>query len=362
MPGQPFSIAVSGQTDANGNALLNVFGFQAGIPAAFNLSLNVQGNSPFVSVLQGGIQLAAASAVNGNVQIGAIFTDGSSPITIGISEALPNTPISGWATGMQSDDPSDLSAITGQTSLTVGTVTAYDGTTLLGDNNVTYTGDTTFPGPSIHDVWDVRLWASVLMGIRYTGGVTPPPLLLTLQWYANPDASRLVGQRSMILDTIVETVVATIPNLGPYMQLQVERLSGGQFTWNASIVSSQRIVTDIFGGNFTPYLVEQYNQNLPPNNVTTYPVQTLYGGPVYASFRNNSGSPGNVEFLIDQMDSTGVYRTAGLIEDVTIAPGNSQQLKVVLPPVPCRVRVSSGTSAGTYSYDAVLWTTTTGST
>lgn len=361
MPAQPFSLAVSGQTDADGNALLNVFGFQAGIPAAFNLSLNVQGNAPFVSVLQGGVQLAAASAVSGNVQIGAIFTDGSSPITIGISEALPNTPIQGSLTGMASDDPSDLSAITGQTSLTVGTVTAYDGTTLISDNNVTYTGDTGFPGPTVNNVWDVRLWASVLLGIRYTGGITPPSLLITLQWYANPDGTRLVGERSMILDTVVETVIATIPNLGPYLKMTVQRLSGGQFTWNASLLTSQRIVQDIYGGNFTPYLVEEYAQTLTANNSSIFPLQTLYGGPVLASFRNRSASPGNVTFAIDQMGTDGTYKGIGLVTNVVVAPAGDQQIIVILPPVPCQARVVSGATAGTYTYDVVLWTTTTGS-
>lgn len=352
--GAPFGFAVSGQTDANGNASINVYGLEAGVPAAFNLSLDVQGNAPFVQILQGGLQLAAASAVNGNVQIGSVITDGSSALSITIVNALANTPIAGMLTGIQSSDPQDLAAITGQTSLTIGTVTAYDGQTLIGENNVVHTADSTFPLAG--GVYDVRLWASVLLGLRLnTGG----PLLITFRWYANPDGTRLVGQRSLILNTDVVTAVATIPNLGPYLQMVVNRITGGSYTWNASLLTSQRIVADIYGGNFTPFLVEAYSVSVAASTTVTFPFGTLYGGAIRWSVQNASSSPGNLNIQIESMGTDGAYHSRSVDFPGGVAPGGVYQNQVIVPATPCLVSATTA-AGGTSSFSVLVWASPTG--
>lgn len=347
----PFGFALSGRTDANGNASLPIVGPQAGVPAAFNLSLNVQGNAPTITILQGGFQLSSGAAINGDAQLGPILWDGSSQLQITVTNALPNTPITGFVSGVSSFDPQDLAAITGTTTQTVGTVTAYDGSTLIGENTQIHTTDVTY------GLFDVRLWASVELGLRLSIG---GPLLITMRWYANPDGTRLVGQRSMILSTDVATCVATVPNLGPYLQIIVNRILGSAFTWNASLLTSQRLVNDIFGGNFTPFLLEVYGTSIAQSTTVTLPLGTLYGGPIRWTFQNGSASPGNLTAQIQSMGTDGVFHGRSVDFQGAIAPNTFTDFQDILPPVPCQLVVTSAAAVGTYNFGSLIYSSATG--
>lgn len=365
---QPFSFGFSGVidrngnlTDGNGNPII-LSGFQAGVWSSW--TVNLQATVGLASVTAGGSPTAGPIPIhNQGATIGPMLTYGGQGAAVQIQNGNPGEQVSGQVYGVSSSDIQDLAGNASQSYSGVGQSTSYDGQNLLSilASQTTFGGDPTFPLvtlPTDPVTYDVRNFASILLGARLISG---GPLNITFRWYQNADATRLVGQRAMMLDTVVSTAIATIPNLGPFLQVVVNRTAGGNFTWNLSLVTSQRIVTDIFGGNFTPYLVEQYAQSDTNNATHIYPMGTLYGGPVVASFRNRSGSPGAITFAVDQMGTDGLYKGIGLVYNVNLGSGAEQQPTVVLPPVPCQARIVTGTTAGTYTWDVVLWTTTTGS-
>lgn len=366
---QPFSFGFSGVidrngnlTDGNGNPII-LSGFQAGVWSSW--TVNLQATVGLASVTAGGSPTAGPIPIhNQGATIGPMLTYGGQGAAVQIQNGNPGEQVSGQVYGVSSSDIQDLAGNASQSYSGVGQSTSYDGQNLLSilASQTTFGGDPTFPLttlPTDPVTYDVRNFASVLLGARLVSG---GPLNITFRWYQNADASRLVGQRAMTLDTVVSTVIATIPNLGPFLQVAVNRPTGGNFTWNLSLVTSQRIVTDIFGGNFTPFLVEQYSATSPPSTGQSFPIGTLYGGPVQVCYFNHAGSPGNVTFNIDNMGTDGVYHSLGLLGVNVVGAGGDQQFSVVLPPVPCRVRAVSGVTAGTYTYDILVFSTTTGST
>lgn len=359
---QPYNFPFSGVVGADGNLSIPLTGFQAGIWVSW--TVNLVATIGLFSVNAGGSPIAGPIPIhNGGATLGPMLTYGSQGASVEISAGNPGDQITGIAYGISSLDPNDLTANAGQSYSAVGQSTSYDGQNLITvDGNTTFGGDPTFPlNPAVGDpvTFDVRNYASVLLGLRLNSG---GPLLITFRWFQNPDASRLVGQRAMILDQIVATAIATIPNLGPYLQVVVNRITGGNFSWNASLVTSQRIVTDVFGGNFTPYLIEQYSVALGQNAGQNFPVGTLYAGPVFLSYFNHAGSPGNVTFNVDQMGSDGVYHALGLLNSQTLGAGGDSQNEIVLPAAPVRIRAATGVTVGTYTFDVLMFTTTTGST
>lgn len=361
MTPQPLSFPFSGVIDKNGNLSVSLTGFQAGVWASW--TVNLQATTGLATVLAGNDAIVGPIPIhNQGATLGPVLTYGSQGASVTITNGNPGENVVGIAYGMSSADPQDLAGNTSQAYSSVGQSTSYDGQDLINQQNVTLTSDTTFPQVAVPGVdpatYDVRNFASVLLGLRLSSG---GPLLITFRWYQNADGTRLVGQRSMVLDSVVATAVATIPNLGPFLNIVVNRLAGGQFTWNASLVTSQRIVTDIFGGNFTPYLVEAYAQLATQNSTLTLPFGTLYAGPVYYSFRNRSQSVGIVTFTINQMGSDGVYRSVGLVQNINLNSGGDLQGIAVLPAAPCQVAAATGTTVGSYTFDMLIYTTTTGS-
>jgi hypothetical protein len=359
-----FNFAVSGVTDAYGNCLINLDNFQAGINAAWNLVLNIQGNAPEVMVLENGLQIAAASAINGNVNLGPINSYGSVNLQVYVTGALPSTAIVGQASGIASNDPAVLATITGQTSLTLGTVTAYDGATLLADIGAAYPEDLTFPIPTAANpavTWAVQNWASIEFGIQNLTTSTPNVggIQGTFRWYQNPNGSRLLGQRSFILDENVGTAILTPPNLGPYLAMVVKRLNTNAWTWNASILASNRIVEDIYGGNFSPYLVEQYAQTQAGNNVSSYYFQTLYGGPVWIVVSGNAANPGALTVTVDNMGTDGLYHTR-TVAGFSVAAGSVTAIPIVVPQASCRITVTTA-AGGSSTYSVVAYSSVTGS-
>ena len=364
----PFSFGFSGVIDKNGNLtdgngnpiMLN--GFQAGIWSSW--TVNLQATVGLASVTDGGSPTAGPIPIhNGGATIGPMLSYGGQGSSVQIVNGNPGEQVSGVVYGISSNDIQDLAGNASQSYSGVGQSTSYDGQNLLSilASQTTFGGDPTFPLvvlPTDPVTFDVRNFASVLLGARLVSG---GPLNITFRWYQNADASRLVGQRAMILDTVVSTAIATIPNLGPFLQVAVNRPTGGNFTWNLSLVTSQRIVTDIFGGNFTPYLIEQYSFTDTQNHGTSFPIGTLYGGPVQVCYFNHTGSVGNMTFNIDQMGTDGAYHSIGLLGINTLAAGGDLQFTVVLPPVPCRVRAVTGVTVGSYIYDILVFSTTTGS-
>lgn len=363
----PLSFAFSGVIDGNGNlngaAGVPLTGFQAGTWSSFTVNLGA--TTGLASVSAGGSPVAGPIPIhNQGATIGPILIYGNQGASVQIMNGNPGEQVSGTVYGIASDDPNDLAANPSQSYSAVGQSTSYDGQNLINVTaaGTTFGGDPTFPLvnlPTDPVTFDVRNFASVLLGARLVSG---GPLNITFRWYQNADGSRLVGQRAMMLDTVVSTAIATIPNLGPFLQVAVNRPTGGNFTWNLSLVTSQRIVTDIFGGNFTPFLVEQYSFTDTQNHGTSFPIGTLYGGPVQVCYFNHSGSVGNVTFNIDQMGTDGTYHSLGLLGVNTLGSGGDLQFSVVLPPVPCRVRAVTGVTVGTYIYDVLVFSTTTGST
>lgn len=354
----PISFPVSGVTDSEGNAQITVPGFIPALAAAWNLYMNLPGNAPQVQLFQGagigGIPIGSAGAVNGQLQVGPVYSYGSAQITIHITGADPNLPIQGMISGLQSSDPGDLSSISGQSSQTVGNVTAYDGQTILNELGVTHTADVTYPTDG--GVFDVRLWASILVGLRMTTSGTGASFLMTFRWFANEDGSRLVGQRALILDDNVGTAVATMLNLGPYLQVVVNKFVN--WTWNASILTSNRQTSDVFGGNFNPYLTDDTSVTVGAGNTVIRYFETLYGGPVWLSQRTPGGANGT--FRVSAMDSTGVYR-AGNVWNNAVPGGTNDYARIVCPASPCRVEIVN-TSAGSSTYSAYTYASETGGT
>lgn len=338
--------------------------------SAWNLSLNIQGNAPEVTIFDGGFQIAAANAISGNAQVGVIYTYGNTSVTVNITGALPNTPFLGMISGLASHDPTDLSALTGQSSLTQGVITAYDGPTLISETGLTHSsgqgfypgivvGGVPIPASSPQGTFNVLNWASVLLGIRQTGG---SPALITLRWFADPSGVRLVGQRSMILSVDVVTAVATIPNLGPYLQVVVNGIGGG-YTWNASLVASNRLVNDIFGGNFNPYLVEVYGMTQPANTAITQAFGTLYGGPIRVSIQNAASSPGNLNAQVQSMGTDGAFHAKQLqFFSGGVAPGGYAVEQLIIPPVPCLFSATTAAAVGTYTFSFIVFSSATGAT
>lgn len=360
----PISFPVSGVTDAEGNATITVPGFVPGLAAAWNIYMNLPGNAPQVQIFQGsgigGIPIGSGGAVNGQCQVGPVYSYGSAAVTIRVTGAEPSLPIEGVISGLQSSDPADLSAISGQSSQTVGTTTAYDGQTLIAEsaalgNNV-HNADVTYPTDG--GVFDVRLWASVLLGIRMNTAATGKAVLITFRWFANEDGSRLIGQESCMVDDFVTTVVATLPNLGPFLQVVVNRLPlTASFDWNASLLTSQRIVSAVYGGNFTPYLAEIINQNIAAGNTFTNPLGTVYAGPCWVSLRATGGQPGT--FRINGLSTDGTYHTGNVFQD-SEAAGNVFSKIVILPATACQVSITN-TGAGAGNFTMVVYSSPTGS-
>jgi hypothetical protein len=358
VPGpQPLSLPFSGKVDATGNVSIPLVGFQAGTWASW--SINLSGTIGLASLAVGGQVNAGPIPIhNGGATLGPVLTYGSASCVLSVTNGNPGDIIAGYLSGVSSDDLNDLSAIPGQTYSSVGTATSYDGQNLISDNSVQYTSDTTFPLPSQGGgTFDVRNFASVLLGLRLGNG---GPLLITFRWYQNPDGSRLVGQRAMILNSDVPTVVATIPSLGPFLQVVVNRITGGNFTWNASLVTSQRLVNDIFGGNFNPYLLEAYAQQIMASTTSNTFLGTIYGGPVWVSARNEGTSPSTINVTLDTFGSDGAYHVRLGVAILAIAAAATVNQIVVLPPVPVRVQVVSAAIAGTYTFDVAVYSSATG--
>lgn len=359
MASSNLNLPLSGVCDASGNGQVPVSGFTPHLFAAWNLQLAVPGNAPQVSVFQAGSLVGSAPAISGVANIGPLATMPGAPITITITGAAPGAQVAGQVQGAESDDPNDpdLAAVAGATSTSVGTTSAWDGPTLVNEtgNAGQHSQDLTYPLAG--GTFAVQNWASVLVGLRLSSG---GPLLLTFRWYADASGARLVGQRSMMLNTDVATLVATVPNLGPYLQLVVNRVGGGTFQWNASLVASNRLVVDIFGGNFTPYLLEAYGQQQVANQTANYFLGTVYGGPVWTSIRNEGGSPGTLSLTVDPLGTDGAYHLRLGNAILNVGAGNTVNEITVLPPVPCRVQLQTGGTAGTYTWDIQVFTTTTG--
>lgn len=360
--GSPLNLPVSGVTDALGNASANLYGFTPRLFAAWNLQLSVPGNAPSVTVMQAGQLVGSAQVIAGVANVGPIATAPGVPVGVNITGALPSSPFSGVATGIEAQTPADpdLAAMTGMTSGNVGTIAPFDGPTLLAEAGVSHGGD----GP-LTAVLAVQNWASVLLGVRMnqlTGSCTGA--LVTFRWYAEPTGSRLVGQRAMMIDLTVPTLVATIPNLGPYLQVVANRLGpgGGTYNWNASLLASNRLVPDVFGGNFNPYLVEQYNQTMGASSSTDYPFGTVYGGPIHMAFSNSGGSPGQITVRLLTLGSDGTYHAGLAFSDTVPASVTGQDSEIIVPPVPCGIRVVSAPAAGTYTYSVLVYSSATGAT
>jgi hypothetical protein len=354
---QPLSLPFSGKVDATGNVSIPLQGFQAGTWASW--SINLSGTIGLASLAVGGQANAGPIPIhNGGATIGPVLTYGSAGCVLSVTNGNPGDIISGVLSGVSSDNLNDLSAIPGQTYSSVGTATSYDGQNLITDNSVQYTNDVTFPTAAQGGgTYDVRNFASVLLGLRLNVG---GPLLITFRWYQNPDGSRLVGQRAMILNTDITTVVATIPNLGPFLQVVVNRITGGNFQWNASLVTSQRLVNDIFGGNFNPYLLEAYSQVIGPSTTSNYFLGTIYGGPVWTSVRNEGTSPSTINVTVDTFGSDGAYHLRLGNAILAVAAAATVNEITVLPPVPVRVQVVSAAIAGSYTYDLQVYSSATG--
>jgi hypothetical protein len=353
-------LPVSGQTDANGNAQVQVQGLEPGVPAAINLLLNVSGNAPIVAVTQGGIQVGTAGAISGQVSLGPIYPVGVEPLVLAITFADPNTAFQGYFAGIQSPNPADLNAVTGQTSLTVGTITSYDGQTLIAEStalgNSQHNADTTYPSGG--GVFDVRNWASILMGFRMNTNALGNSLEITYRWFANPDGSRLVGQQSLLLDDIVGTAVATIANLGPYLEVVVNRLSGTTgWNWNASLLTSQRQPPNVYGGNFTPYLVEQNAVSVSGGATLDIPFGTVYAGPVWVAQRASGAQNGT--FRITSLSTDGTYH-AGNVFNNAVPNGTNEYQAVTVPAAPCRGEITN-TGASPSAYSLVIYLSPTGS-
>jgi hypothetical protein len=181
---------------------------------------------------------------------------------------------------------------------------------------------------------------------------------LTFRWFANANGSRLIGQESLIIDDIVATVVATLPNLGPFLQVVVNRLPAtATWDWNCSLLTSQRIVSAVYGGNFTPYLMELINQNIAGGANFQNPFGTVYAGPCWFSYRATGGQPGT--FRIDGLSTDGTYHTGNIYQD-SLAAGQVQAKAILLPSSPCRINISN-TGAGAGNFTAVVFSSPTGS-
>lgn len=326
--------------------------------------MNLPGNAPTVTLFDGpdasGSPIGNASAVNGQVQAGPVYTFGSEACTISVTGADPMLPFSGQISGMQSDDPNDLSAVSGPNSFTIGVVQSYDGQTLIAEDsalgNSAHAADITYPSTST--TFDVHNWASVLLGLRMNTAAAGKSVLITFRWFANANGSRLIGQESMMLDDFVVTAVATLPNLGPFLQVVVNRLPGtGTWDWNASLLTSQRIVPNIYGGNFTPFLMELINQSIAGGANFTNPLGTLYAGPVWLAYRATGGQPGT--FRIDSLSTDGTYHTGNVFQD-SLATGNVNYKAAMLPSAPCRINISNtGAGVGTFTFN--VFSSVTGS-
>lgn len=336
---------------------MTLTGFQAGVWASW--TLNLSATTGFATVLMGGATVAGPMPIhNGGATLGPIVGAGSQGTQVTITNGNPGEIVSGTAFGVSSDDIQDLSANATQSYSSVGQSTSYDGQNLISDSTVQYTGDVVFPtAVQGGGTFDVRNFASVLWGVRYGSG---PALLITFRWFQNPDGSRLVGQRSMIINGDVFQVVATIPNLGPFLQVVVNRLSGGSFVWNASLVTSQRLVNDIYGGNFNPYLLEIYGATIGPSTTSNAFLTTLYGGPVWVSVRNEGTSPSTINATLDTFGTDNTYHLRLGDAILGIAAAATVNEIAVIPAVPVRVQVVSAATAGNYTFDIQVYSSATG--
>lgn len=345
----PIFIPLSGQTDVNGDAEIDALGFIASQYAGWNLFLSLPGNAPQVTVLQNGIPIAAASAMNGQINLGPIYSGGSAGATIEITGADPSEPIQGYISGQQSTDPNAL-GLSGPTSLTVGTVTSYDGQSLIQEsaalgNNI-HTTDTFYP--STTGVFDVHNWASMELGINMNTNVGNA-VVVNMRWFSESTGQRLVGQQSFLIDDLVGTATCTIPHLGPFLRIGVTRLFGtSSWNWNFSVLTSQRIVGNPYGGNFNPYLLENEQVNFAVGT-TLLPFGTLYGGACWLALRAVGGQPGT--FRVSSLGFDGAYHS-GNVYQIALTAGGTQYQSIILPPAPCRgemVNTGAGSAAFTFN-------------
>lgn len=160
-------------------------------------------------------------------------------------------------------------------------VSNWDGPTLINEFNAPHTGNVTY-GP-----FDVSRYA-YLGGYTYAGN---NPVLVTINWYRDSTATRLVGTRQYVLDRqVTHGAQQRIANLGPFVKLTYAPATGAtNWTQVSTIFATNRYhPLEFIPQNQT--LIAQANQTIPAMTGINYYPSDYYAGPLrVATFIASAG-------------------------------------------------------------------------
>lgn len=219
---RPIRLVAADNTDASGDAQLELEGFTAGEYAAWNVYVTVDGGGSFaLEVDQGSMPAGGALGTNGVAIGGAFVTWGTDTVTLTVTGAAASSIVRAQASGIQSPVLDDVMSFPGPSFSSVGAHQTDPSKLLPGQVGPALLENygNTVPGTGSHSLgvgtFDVAGYAALLVY------ADPPPgsssLFMWLRWFDQTGTPFAYSQ----LDAVCPKLVAVVGCLSSTFELFV---------------------------------------------------------------------------------------------------------------------------------------------
>ena len=159
--------------------------------------------------------------------------------------------------------------------------------------------------------------------------------IFTATWYIDAAGTIPIGTRAFVLiDNILSEAQVRLPNLGPFVQLALDPLTNGNFSYSAQVFGTNRVHPLEFIPSHAA-LIEETNTPVPATSTLFYYPQDYYSGPVQVY----TSPTGAVTVAIQLIDPLGNWYNTTLY---TVAANANDTREGIAPPGAWRMAVVNG--------------------
>lgn len=328
MPG-PLYYVVNGTTDGNGAASLRLDPQLVPLEWAYVAVVVACPGAPTITVTAGGAPIASGGGPNATIG-GVLLPPSGGPVTLGITAAQAAAPVQVTVQGWSDPSPNVAQQMGGAAGAGGGAPSQIgaqliDAPLDINDPSTSFLSGTVAQyGP-----FNCQTWASFIV-------FAEPDHQCTYDFLYFADQALSQGMSSHGYDVDGnngQNLQAIVPNVAPFLVIQVSRLVAGPFTPNIRGFRSQRLLgsgRSTLSGGSMPVVVSSQTINAG-NTLTVQGGGPVVGGPWW--YRWVAGQAAT--FFVTAMDDSGNYDTihletltTGSNEGVIDLPDSSSQWNV----------------------------------
>lgn len=208
-----------------------------------------------------------------------------------------------------------------------------------------------FPGPGNHtwpDTGPAAMAVANWQGLQFKASASTG-CDYVVRWWSDQFKSQQLGERRFTISTFFNDTYLTLPNLGPYFNIQATNGAAGANTASFVITGTNRVTGPFQPPSSLPMIIRAFAGILGGASVTVQPAY-LYAGP--ACFAVNHDSNEGWLAVLSCSDSASTATEVAYLGDRLRQSGDLSQI-VILPPRPVSLTIFN-TGAAAHSFSAAV--------